>query len=101
MDDVPEIVRQLLGVQIKSATLGRLLKIPKPTLDAICTPSSTPQDQLFHIIDEFVKRLEPSPTWKVIVDALRDPLMGEPRLAQHIEKEYFPLSPAATGMTTD
>ena len=86
--DVPEIAREILDAQIHSEMLGRVLKLPKSTVDAILKQYSDPKDQLFHVIDEFVKQVEPRPTWRVIADALRDPLVGIPNLAKRIEEKY-------------
>ena len=96
--DVAEVVREILVVQNKSETLGRVLKLPKVTVDRIIQQYCNPQDRLLHIIDEFVKQVEPSPTWRAIVDALKNPLIDEPRLAREIEGKFCPLTPAETGM---
>ena len=92
--DVAQVVREIHAVQIKSETLGRVLKLPKVTVDSIHQEYSKPQDRLFHVIDEFVKQVEPSPTWRVIVDALRDQLIYQPRLALEIERKFCPLTPS-------
>ena len=97
-EDVPAVVREIFDVRKESEILGRVLKVPKATVESIHLQSSRPKDRLLHIIDEFVKQEEPSPTWRVIVDALRDPLINQPRLAQDIERRFCPLPSAATGM---
>ena len=97
-DDFPKVVREILEVQTKSKTFGRVLGLPKVTVDSIHQQNSDPQELLFGIIDEFVKQVEPSPTWRVIVEALRDPLIGHPRLAQEIEHTYCPLSYQSEGV---
>ena len=96
--DVVEVVREIRVVQNKSETLGRILKLPKVTVDSISQEYSNPQDRLFRVIDEFVKQVEPSPTWRTIVDALKNPLVDEPRLAREIEGKFCPLTPEETGM---
>ena len=97
-DDVPKVVCEILEVQTKSKTFGRVLGLPKVTVDSIHQQDSDPQEQLLGIIDEFVKQVEPSPTWKVIVEALRNPLIGHPSLAQKIEHKYCPLSLQSKGV---
>ena len=92
-NDVAEVVREILHVQNQSITLGRVLKLRKVTVDSICQEYSNPQDRLFRVVDEFVKQVEPSPTWRVIVNALRDPLINQPRLALEIERKYCSLPP--------
>ena len=68
--------------------LGRVLKVPKSTVDSILKQYSNPKDQLFHVIDEFVKQVDPPPTWRVIANAVRDPLIGMSSLAQKIEQNH-------------
>ena len=97
-DDVPKVVCEILEVQTKSKTFGRVLGLPKVTVDSIHQQNSDPQEQLLGIIDEFVKQVEPSPTWRVIVEALRNPLIGHPSLAQKIEHKYCPLSLQSKGV---
>ena len=91
-DDVPDVVCGILDVRTKSDLLGRVLKLPAATVESIHLQYSDPQKCLFHVIDEFVKRVEPPPTWRVIVEALRNPLIDQLRLAQDIERKHCPLS---------
>ena len=97
-DDVIEIVGGILNVQNKSGTLGRVLKLPKARVEAIIQQYNDPQDRLFYIIDEFVKQVQPIPTWRVIVEALKHPLIGQPLLAQEIERKFCSLPLAEAGM---
>ena len=99
-DDVTELTGRLLEISTKSVVFGRLLELPKATIDAIHLQYTDPQGRLFHLLDEFAKQVEPKPTWRVILGALRDPLMGEHSLAQSIEDSLSPLSPATTPATT-
>ncbi|CAI7990227.1 hypothetical protein GBAR_LOCUS442 [Geodia barretti] len=84
-DDAVDIVRQLLDVQNKAKTLGRLLKLPRAIIEVTPQLTGDPQAPLFYIIDEFLKQVDPRPTWRLILNALRDPLIGEHSLAQEIE----------------
>ena len=92
-DDVPDVVCEILDVRTKSDKFGRVLKLPKASVDSIYQQYSDPQDRLFAVIDEFVKQVEPLPTWRVIVEALMNPLIGQHRLAQEIESKYCPNPP--------
>ena len=97
--DVAEVVREILDVQTKSETLGRVLKLSKAKVESIHHQSRDNQIYLFGVIDEFVTQLEPRPTWRVIVNALRDPLIGQTRLAGEIEKKHCPsLPPTKNGI---
>ena len=89
-EDVSDVVGDILEVQTKSEEFGRVLKIPKSTVDAIHQQYGDPKLRLLHVLDEFVKQVEPPPTWRVILEALRHPLIGHSRLAQEIESKYCP-----------
>ena len=87
-NDVPDVICLILEVQTKSRTFGRVLRLPKVTVDSIHQQYSDPQECLFGVLDEFVKQVEPPPTWRVILEALRNPLIRYFRLAQEIEIEH-------------
>ena len=97
--DVPDVVCEILDVGTKSDIFGRVLKLPKATVDSIYQKYSDPRDRLFGVIDEFMKQVEPPPTWRVILEALRNPLIGQYRLAQEIERKYSLFSYSDNGTT--
>ena len=97
-EDVPEVVCEILEVQTKSKMFGRVLGLSKVTVDSIHQQNSDPQECLFGVLDEFVKQVEPLPTWRVILEALRNPLIGHSRLAQEIERKHCPLTLQQDGM---
>ena len=99
-DDVPDVVCEILDVRTKSDKFGRVLKLPRVTVYSIHQQYSDPQDRLFAVLDEFVKQVEPPPTWRVILKALRNPLIGHSRLAQDIESKYCPCPPTDDGSYT-
>ena len=49
-----------------------------------------PKDRLYHIIIAFLSQAEPRPTWRVIVDALRSPVVNLTALAERVEAAHFP-----------
>ena len=91
-DDVPDVACEILDVRTKSDLFGRVLKLPAATVESIHQQYSNPQDRLFHIIDELVKQVEPPPTWRVILEALRNPLIGYHYLALKVERKHCPLT---------
>ena len=96
-DDAMQIVCEIHEVQTKSATLGRLLKVKKTTVDSIHQQYSDPQERLVRVIDEFLKQVEPRPTWRIIANALRSSLINLPALAKKIEEKYCLLLPQQKG----
>ena len=95
--DVPTVFDEIFDVQTKSELFGRVLKLPALRVKFIHQQHHNPQECLLAVIDEFVKYEGLPPTWRVIVEALRNPLIGLPRLAQGIERKYCPHPPTNEG----
>lgn len=83
------MVEALLDAKHKVYDLGLKLKVPHSELTSICKVHQDPQEQLTAIINYFLKQIEPRPTWRLIVEALRSPLVGLPRLAKEVEAAHF------------
>ena len=49
-----------------------------------------PKERLCHIILAFLRQAEPPPTWRVIVNALRSPVVNLTALAKRVEAAHFP-----------
>ena len=86
-DDVIKIVEELLDIQAQSVFLARLLKLPSHIIEEIKQYSDT-KERLYNTVVEFVKQVDPKPTWRVIATALRNRVINQPRLAKHIEMKY-------------
>lgn len=66
------------------------LQLDPDELDSIersCRGS--PDDCLTAALKVFLKRANPKPTWKMIVDALSSPSVGFGMLAEQIQKKYI------------
>ena len=94
--DLTHIVRKLLGLENKAQNLGRVLNLPTYTINNTPPPNRDIHAATFYIIDKFLKQVEPSPTWRVILAALRDPLVGEAGLAREIETSLMEGSAVST-----
>ena len=89
-DDAGNIVEEILEAQNHSSFLGLRLGLPLHVVEAIHSRYQDPKDRLLHVIIEFLKQAEPRPTWRVIVDALRSPLVNVTSLAKRVETVHFP-----------
>ena len=94
--DLPDILRKLLGLENKAQNLGRVLELPTYTINNTPPPNPVNHAATSYIIDELLKQVEPSPTWRVILAALRDPLVGEAGLARDIETSLMESSAVST-----
>lgn len=89
-DDAIHILEEILEAQIQSRYLGLKLNIPEHEVTSIHTRYANPKDCLYHILVEFLKQIDPRPTWKVIIAALRSPAVNLPQLAEKLEATHIP-----------
>ena len=88
--DAAAVLEELLPAQTRSYLLGMKLKLEIHEIEAIHEKHLDPRDRLLHIILAFLRRAEPRPTWRVIVDALRSPAVSLTALAERVEAAHFP-----------
>ena len=93
--DADAVLEELLPAQTQSYVLGVKLKLETHEIEAIHMRYLDPRDRLLHIIIAFLRRAEPRPTWRVIVDALSSPVVNLTALAERVEAAHFP-DPTAT-----
>ena len=98
-DDAVNVLEEILEAQNQSFVLGLKLKLPLHVVDAIHSTNLLPRDHLLQVLIEFTKPVDPRPTWRAIVDALRSPAVNLPQLAMRVEAAHFP-DPAATRNTS-
>ena len=89
-DDVMEILEEILPAQNKSYNLGLKLKVPLHVVRAIHAKNQLAEDHLRDVLEEFLKRIQPRPTWRVIINALRSPTVNLSQLANAVEAAHFP-----------
>ena len=70
--------------------VGLELGLPSEKLDNIKMSGADDREQLLLVTKEFLKRIEPRPTWSAIANALRSPLVVMTELAERIEQKYCP-----------
>ena len=101
--DAMAIFEELLEAMNQAYVLGLKMNLPTHEVDAISAAYMNARDRLLQVILVFLRRSEPGPTWRVIVDALRSPAVNLTALAERVEAAYFPDStatrspPPATG----
>ena len=80
-----ELMNELYDVRTKWKLIGLGLLIPESDIDAI---SGTPQHCLQSLLSNWLKRLEPLPTWDRLVTVLKSPVLGEEKKAQQLEERF-------------
>ena len=81
---------ELLEAQNQSFMLGLGLNLRLHEVEAIHSRYSDPRERLLHIIIAFLRQAELRPTWRAIVEALRNPIVNQPALARRVESAHFP-----------
>ena len=79
------MLEELLEAQNHAKYIGLKLKVPQHVLDGTY---SEPRERLYAVIMEYLKQVEPRPTWRGIVNSLRSSLVNLPPLALKIETKY-------------
>ena len=65
-----EIYRQLYPLATKWKDIGTLLGISKPLVDKISSEQERVHECLQEMLSEWLKQIDPSPTWKELIDTL-------------------------------
>ena len=93
-DDAMSVLEEILEAQTRARYIGLKLKLPKHVVDGIHTKYSDAQERLYNVIEEFLKQVNPTPTWRAIADVLRSPSVNLPHLAKRIEDKHGSPVPA-------
>ncbi len=88
MDDFSAVKGKLLNINFKWNNIGLALEFNQDFLTCIGHNFSSNGDRLGGLITEWLKRAKPEATWGALVSALRDPNVGEGRLAEDLAKKY-------------
>lgn len=80
---------ELLPAQNQAYELGLELKLPPYRVEEIHSTFTDPQKCFRLIITEFTQQVEPRPTWKAIVKALKSPAVNLPALAGKVEVAHL------------
>ena len=101
-NDAIKVLEELLPAQNQSFELGLRLNLEPHQVEGIHSTYSEPAKRLLRVVMLFLNQVEPRPTWRVIVEALKSPAVNLPQLAMAVEAAHFPdatpaLVPEASG----
>jgi len=86
--DLVTVLNEIYEARVRAHFVGLNLKIPTDVLESIKTRYDDDGERLYYVIMEFLKRLDPKPTWRAIVDALKSPTVNMAKLAEKIEAKF-------------
>ena len=84
------VLNEIHDARTKWYYIGIELKLDVSTLKAIESKYSDCKDCLREVITKWLKAVQPKPTWRSLVDALRRPVVDESKLAAVLESKYCP-----------
>ena len=87
--DLGTLLGSLESIQAKWYNFGLQLRVDVGQLDAIAAQYSNPLDCLRETLKQWLKTC-PNCTWKCIVDALGNPIVGANALALELERKHCP-----------
>ena len=83
------VVEELHDVKTKWYSIGIQLEVPDSKLDEIESTTKDDLERAFRrMIQEWLKLVDPEPTWAGIVEALRSRSVNEQLLAENLERRY-------------
>ncbi|CAI8041778.1 hypothetical protein GBAR_LOCUS23179 [Geodia barretti] len=85
--DTEEIVENLASAHTQSFVLGIRFNLPLHEVEAIHSEYLDIHGRFLQIILAFLKQQNPKPTWRVIIEALRSPIVNLPGLADELEAQ--------------
>ena len=85
LDNAATVLEELYEARNHSRFIGLKLGVPQHVINIEYSAS---HDRLYNVIVEYLKQVEPRPTWRAIVDMLKSPLVNLPHLAKKIEAKY-------------
>ena len=85
IDDLKVLQEKLFDVSNKWYNIGLQLLLNADTLDNI---DGSTQHCLREMLKKWLRKVNPYPTWKAVVDALKSVVVGEEKLAQQLEDLY-------------
>ena len=87
IDHLGDVRAELFEARTKWYDIGLALKVPVTTLDSIEGQSGNDSKKLLEALKVWLKTAK-KPSWHDVVDVLKSPIVGEPKLASDIEAKY-------------
>ena len=96
MSDLGDVLEEVFAVRAKWHNIGLKLKVDVGTLDSIGASHGGHDSKLREMLSVWLKGVKPRATWGALVSALKSQSVGEPQLADTLEKKYCTAAAAGT-----
>ncbi len=98
LEDLLDVLTAAYPARNKWYYIGLNLGITADTLEAIKGQFDDPKDCLCEVLKPWLKGISPRASWRALVDALRNIIVGEDKLASKLEKQYCPIAAQDQGI---
>ena len=88
-DDLGCVLQEVLDVAAQWYNLGLKLKVRTGRLNCIRAEFNTPEDQLREMLNAWLTTGD-NPSWKTLIDALGNKMVGASQLAATLQTKYCP-----------
>ena len=88
VSDLTCVREELLDVSHKWFDIGLKLQLSVGTLECIRDQYPSPSTSLREMLLDWLKKVDPPPTWEGLACALESRTVGEPRLAEQLRTKY-------------
>ena len=86
--DLATVINDTFPCRAKWYNLGIQLRVDVGTLDSIKVQYDVPGDQLREVVRTWLTTSD-NPTWRAMVQALKSPVIEEPRLARDLQQKHY------------
>ena len=98
--DLKDVLEAVAHVCAKWKLIGLQLGMPPEKLDEIKSEHKDPRNCFLEVLNEWLKGLDPEPTWEGLAKALRSKSVGEDALAGQIETSHCQTDEVHAGRST-
>ncbi len=91
------VLNETYEARTKWYNIGLGLSVSVNTLDSIKGSSNDDGDRLREMYKPWLKGVNPLPTWRALIVALRSPSVGEGKLAGEVEAKFCPKAEGPQG----
>ena len=88
--DPKQVFEEIKEAKTKTFRLGVKLGLPVSTRRRINSASLSPDDHLLKTVEEYMKMMNPKPSWRGIATALSSKFVGLPELGNRIGETHCP-----------
>ena len=88
-DDLGNVLEAVHDAHSQWYGIGLQLRLASAVLEGIEQQYSRTEDMLREMLKQWLKQVDPVPSWVALIEALRSKTVNEPSLAEQLEKHHI------------